>query len=269
METISSKNATSLIHGPKSVLARLPNPTKLSSQYSLFGLAFENNSGDDNNNNVALYKIVTVYGGTYDEFYIFETYSSDKKKRQRLQTATELKCCYYRGSSENNIAVYCNRVLYWQCTKKYHALMLNLKTETCGFLDLPGDNDADEKLVKSKLIECDGQLHFIRIGSAGYRLNIWKMSMSSGGGWLIMLHTVDLEGAVESILGSFQLLGIERDLSNLRPIGMSCEGDDKVLLHNNYDNNDNYEQIVSYDLEKGVFELVLQREFKYLNYGRK
>ncbi|XXG78540.1 hypothetical protein AAC387_Pa08g2469 [Persea americana] len=250
----------------------IPGPTK-PCRFSLWGLAFENNSSH-NNDNLASYKIVMahrIYTFEKKSPYKFEMYSSDKKKWQWLPEAPRPKHHSYCKSDQ--IAVYCNRVLYWQCRwKKEHALMLNVETESFGHLDLPGaeDNDDDEKeeeiVLCSRLTECNGQLHFIRIGSAYGRLIIWKMTMS--GGWLI-LHNVDLRGAVESNLDLFPWYGTKRGravdsnlvfsgLLGIIPIGMSCEGDDKVLFQDTYP----HKRIVSYDLKKGVFELVFQKELE-------
>lgn len=130
-----------------------------------WGLAFENNpinsnsrnSKSSSNNNAALYKIVVVHYIFEDITYLFEVCSSDKNRWQLIQSA--LKFCYLRL---NNNAVFCRRVLYWQCFEK-QALMFNLETETPDYLELPKDTDNDHAAAhpfhQSKLVECQGQLH--------------------------------------------------------------------------------------------------------------
>ena len=70
------------------------------------------------------------------------------------------------------------------------------------------------------------------------------------GGWL-MLHNADLKGALERDLGTFPLLMGNRLYLSMKPIDMSCQGDDKVLLLENSKGI-----VVSYDVNKDVFETV-------------
>lgn len=79
--------------------------------------------------------------------------------------------------------------------------------------------------------------------------------MSTSGEWLIM-HNVDLKGAVERNLDIFPLHKKGKCFPYIIPIGMSVEQDDKVLF-SHFD-----KWIVSYDLEKCVFELVLLQDLK-------
>lgn len=74
-------------------------------------------------------------------------------------------------------------------------------------------------------------------------------------GWLI-LHNVDLKRAVERNLDILDLEGrLKGNFPIFIPMDMNCEGDDRVLLDYNY-----YES-VSYDMKRGVFELVLKKGF--------
>lgn len=150
---------------------RLPNP-KISCEYSLYGLAFEDNSG--NCKNVASYKIVMAHwdkdictrNAPCKYNYKFEIYSSDKKKRRLLRKPSKLHSCL-RGVLYRD-AVYCNQVLYWQCFREDHALMFNLEKETSGYLDLPkGNHGAGTTTYNCRLTVCDGLLHYIRIGPVG------------------------------------------------------------------------------------------------------
>ncbi|KAJ8619894.1 hypothetical protein MRB53_028423 [Persea americana] len=235
----------------------IPNPS-LTSRFYLCGLAFENNSSSDNNNNkLAMYKIVMAHRAK-EEHYKFEIYSSDKKRWQWVSNASELEPHGDCRFDQNG--VYCNQVLYWQCHWKrhQHALTFNLETETSSYLGLPIDDDGNlETLFSHKLMECDQQLHYIQTGVVHCRLIIWKMLTS--GEWL-MMHKVDLKGAVERNLGLFPFHRTGRGFPYFRPIGMSVEQDNKVLL-SHFD-----KLIVSYDLKKCVFELVLPSDFKPLYY---
>ncbi|XXG78557.1 hypothetical protein AAC387_Pa08g2482 [Persea americana] len=231
---------------------------------SLCGLAVENHSRDNNNNNnVALYKIVMAHEHRYHGAYKFEIYSPDVKRWLTLDRATERHRC--RGRLDKT-AVYCNRVLYWRCSENDHALFFNLETEASGYLDLPREEevvvvDDDDAITDSGgLIECDGHLHYIRIGSAGsHRLIVWKMCTTSCQ-WLI-LHNIDLTGVLDLNLDFFPLRRKNRVFPILKPIYMSCKGCDKVLFTEylstsgikSYSNR----RIVSYDLKSGVFELEL------------
>lgn len=101
----------------------IPNPT-LSCHFYLCGLAFGSNSNGDNNNKVAMYKIVMAHRPK-EECYKFEIYSSDKKRWQWVSNASELEP--HGDCRFNQNGVYCNQVLYWQCSWKshQHALMFN------------------------------------------------------------------------------------------------------------------------------------------------
>ncbi|KAJ8634247.1 hypothetical protein MRB53_027583 [Persea americana] len=134
--------------------------------------------------------------------------------------------------------------------------MFNLETETSSYLDVPSDGETTAFCCR--LMECDGLPHYIRIG-IGSRLTVWKMSMMSNE-WLI-LHNVDLNKAIKRDLYSFSLYG--GDIRNLKPIAMSCQGDDKVLFAYYSCPFLSYGRIVSYDLRRDVFELVFPEDFLF------
>ncbi|KAJ8634259.1 hypothetical protein MRB53_027595 [Persea americana] len=154
---------------------RLPNPT-ISCHDSLCGLAFENNPRivNSSRNTIAFFKIVLAHSIKKDikkASYQFEIYSSDKRAWQLLKWASKphnLRWC----KPEKN-GVYCNRVLYWHCPSTRQALMVNMETETSGYLDLPR---SDEYALFCKLTQCAGQLHYIQSCFYGRRLRVLKMS---------------------------------------------------------------------------------------------
>ena len=74
-----------------------------------------------------------------------------------------------------------------------------------------------------------------------------------------MVHDVDISGAKERYLemhknSSYNLI--------FPPIGLTCQGDEKVLFH------DDFQQIISYDLKRDVFEMVLDKDFSTSNIFR-
>ncbi|KAJ8634308.1 hypothetical protein MRB53_027644 [Persea americana] len=234
------------------------------------GFAIENNpinsissdNSTNNKNNAALYKIVVVKRIEVYSTYRFGVYSSDKKRWQLLELVVEPHL-WHVTLARNSI--YCNRVLYWQCKdckwcKEDHALMLNLEKETASRLDLPPKEDGI--VVGRKLTECSGQLHYIRISSIRRRLGICKMSMMRDE-WVI-LDNVELEGAVERNLQLFPNYHRINEYypQIFKPVDMNCQGDDKVLL--GYDNH----RIVSYDLKRAEFELVLEEVWGRWNFFR-
>ena len=77
--------------------------------------------------------------------------------------------------------------------------------------------------------------------------------MSTSGEWL-KFYDVDIQGAMERHLDLSPMHRKNMHLPDFAPIDMSCQGDDKVLLR------DNYKRIVSYDLKRDMFELVLEKD---------
>ncbi|XXG78559.1 hypothetical protein AAC387_Pa08g2484 [Persea americana] len=232
---------------------RLPNPN-MGCHDSLCGLAFENNPRIINSscNNRAFFKIVMAHSINLDRekaSYQFEIYSSDKSGWQLLKTASKPHDPSSIKPDQN--AVYVNRVLYWLCPGISKALMFNLVTETSDYLELPTHYDE----TYCKLTVCDGHLHYIRRHYDRYRgrdrLSLLKMSKN--GDWLILDH-VDLQGAMERYWDLFPMRERNFYYPIFRPIDMSCQGDDKVLL------SDSYRRIVSYDLKWDVFEIVLEKD---------